>query len=120
MPNIANSGSFQPATMFKPNRPPLMWSMVAASLATRSGRAVGTWIVAIGCNRSVTAAIAAAQVNVSNDRSLKLVDPPAPFQRATGTNASSPAATAALAMRPDSAQDTWIVPDARVLGQAPA
>jgi len=24
MPNIANSGSFHPATMFKPNRPPLI------------------------------------------------------------------------------------------------
>src|ERR1700733_12805876 len=97
MPNIPNSSSFQPATMFIPNLPPLMWSMVAPILAASIGWKIGTWQVEKTWMRSVTAAIADAHVNVSYCSAFELFVPPCPRQRPKGSRNSQPALSAAWA-----------------------
>src|SRR5580658_7599536 len=69
--------------------------------------------------RSVAAARPAAQVSVSKLRWLKLVAPPKPRQRATGTSASIPAASAARAIRTDSCHSIFSVSAALVIAQPP-
>src|SRR5215470_3039784 len=68
--------------------------MVVACFAATIGWMVGTWEVANTAARSVAPPTPAAQVKVSKQAPLKLVVPPKPRQRATGTSASKPAASA--------------------------
>src|SRR5690349_13649716 len=96
-----------------------MWSTVAISLAARTGCTVGTCTVAKIPIRSVAAARPAAQVSVSKLRWLKLVAPPKPRQRATGTSASIPAASAARAILTDSSHSILSVSAALVIEQPP-
>src|SRR6202044_523035 len=63
--------------------------MVAACLAAMTGCMVGTCDVANTPEYWVSALIAAAKVKHSKPSPLKLVAPPKPFQRPTGTMASN-------------------------------
>src|SRR4029453_4518946 len=72
--------------------------MVVACLAATMGWTVGTCDVEKTATCRVAAASPAAQVYVSKQVPLKLVLPPKPFQRATGTRASIPARSAMTAM----------------------
>src|ERR671923_2139485 len=72
--------------------------MVVACLAATIGWIVATCDVEKTAPCRVTAASPAAQVYVSKQVPLKLVLPPKPFQRATGTRASMPARSAMTAM----------------------
>src|SRR5262245_59923814 len=72
--------------------------MVVACLAATIGWTVGTCDVEKTPTCRVAAASPAAQVYVSKQVPLKLVWPPKPFQRATGTRASIPARSAMTAM----------------------
>src|SRR5262245_65507018 len=72
--------------------------MVVACLAATIGWTVGTCDVEKTAASRVAAASTAAQVYVSKHVPLKLVLPPKPFQRATGTRASIPARSAITAM----------------------
>src|SRR5215470_17403026 len=72
--------------------------MVVACLAATMGWIVGTCDVEKTATCRVAAASPAAQVYVSKQVPLKLVLPPKPFQRATGTRASIPARSAITAM----------------------
>src|SRR5579883_1232960 len=116
-PNISNSGWNQPHTMLSAKRPLEMWSMVVACFAAMIGWTVGT------CDVENTAAFAvasdrpAAQVYVSKHVPLKLVGPPKPFQRATGTSASKPAWSASLAMARVFGQLVSRWPSAMVIAQ---
>src|SRR5262249_9055643 len=93
-----------------------MWSMVVPCLAATTGCTVGTWEVANTAVRSVWAPRPAAHVYVSNESPLKLVAPPNPFQRATGTMASNPASSASRATSLTSGQAARMV-DTRVATQ---
>src|SRR5712691_3548866 len=72
--------------------------MVVACLAATMGWIVGTYEVEKTATCRVAAASPAAQVYVPKQVPLKLVWPPKPFQRATGTRASIPARSAMTAM----------------------
>ncbi len=89
MPNISISGTNQPVTRLSVKRPPPMWSMAAACLAANSGCTVGMCEVANTLEYEVVSDRPAAQANTSNPSPLKLVSPPNPFQRPTGTMASN-------------------------------
>src|ERR1700682_6499336 len=105
--------------MLSAKRPREMWSMVAISLAARTGYTVGMCTVAKIPMRSVSAARPAAQVSVSKLRWLKFVTPPKPRHRATGTIASIPAASAARAILTDSSHSILSVSAALVIAQPP-
>ena len=85
-------------TTLRPNLPPEMWSMVVAIFAATMGCTVGRWEVANIAMSSVASATPTAQVYVSKHVPLKFVVPPSPFQRAIGTSASNPSASARRAI----------------------
>jgi hypothetical protein len=74
-----------------------MWSMVVACFAAMMGCTVSTCEVANTVEFCVQAPTPAAQENVSKPGPLKLVTPPKPFQRPTGTIASNSISSASLA-----------------------
>src|SRR4051794_22980265 len=96
--------------MFSPKRPPETWSAVAAILATMTGCASGTCIVAKAWMRWVAAMSPVAHVNPSNERSPRSAAPPCPRQRAMGTIASSPSRSAQRARRRFSSHVPWMLP----------
>src|ERR1700691_2295937 len=71
--------------------------MVVACFAAITGCMVGTWQVANTAGFLVDAPMAAAQVKHSKPSPLKLVAPPKPFQRPTGTMASNSISSASRA-----------------------
>src|SRR5271156_2821580 len=71
--------------------------MVAACLAAMTGCMVGTCEVAKMPEYLVNALIAAAKVKHSKPSPLKLVEPPKPFHRPTGTMASNSISSASSA-----------------------
>src|SRR5439155_3086390 len=93
--------------------------MVVACLAATIGCMVGTWDVEKTAMRRVSAASPAAHVYVSNEAALKLVAPPKPFQRATGTSASMPARSARIAISRVAAHVASGLRSARVAEQPP-
>src|SRR5215207_5184191 len=91
--------------------------MVVACLAAMIGWTVGTWEVEKTPVCSVAAARPAAQVYVSKQVPLKFVGPPNPFQRATGTIASSPMRSARSAISLVAGQVVSRWPSAVVIAQ---
>src|SRR3984885_9932153 len=84
--------------------------MVAPCLAAITGCMVGTCEVANTAECLVSALTPAAQVKHSKPSPLKLVEPPNPFQRPTGTSASKPISSAMRAIAVVFAQVTCNVP----------
>src|SRR5215472_353082 len=119
MPNISISGLCHPVTMLSAKRPPVMWSMVVHCFAAMIGWIVGTWDVAKTQEVFVDAPIPAAQENDSKPGPLKLVTPPNPLQRPTGTTASNSISSASLASVSVLGQSAFSVPSIDVIAQPP-
>src|ERR1700683_3559662 len=84
--------------------------MVVACFAAITGCMVGTWQVANTAGFLVDAPMAAAQVKHSKPSPLKLVLPPKPFQRPTGTMASNSISSASFASAAVLSQLTFSTP----------
>src|SRR6202142_1789771 len=84
--------------------------MVVACFAAITGCMVGTWQWANPGGLLVDAPIAAAQVKHSKPSPLKLVLPPKPFQRPTGTMASNSISSARRASAAVLSQLTFSTP----------
>jgi hypothetical protein len=67
MPNMSGSRASYPVTMLRPNRPPAMWSAVAAKRARWSGcqEPYSTWTVEMVIIRVVTGARATVEMKGS-------------------------------------------------------
>ena len=76
MPDIWNSGSFQPTTIFSAKRPRPTWSAVIICFAATIGLNRGAWTVPNTVMRLVLARRPVAQVTVSKVEPWKLVGPP--------------------------------------------
>src|ERR1700678_4717890 len=93
--------------------------MVAACLAAITGCMVGTCEVANTPEYCVSALIAAAKVKHSNPSLLKLVAPPKPFQRPTGTMASNSISSAMRASATELPQSACRMPSIDDMVQPP-
>src|SRR6202790_1843516 len=93
--------------------------MVAPCLAAMIGWTVGTCEVAKTLGYVVDAPIPAAQENASKPGPLKLVTPPNPLQRPTGTRASNSISSASLARVMVLGQSAFNVPSILVIAQPP-
>src|ERR1700728_3418007 len=102
--------------------------MVVACFAAITGCMVGTWQVANTAGFLVEAPMAAAQVKHSKPSPLKLVLPPKPFQRPTGTTASSCISSAIIEIAAVLGQwacktpstDDMVAPPERLLQKVPS
>src|SRR5581483_611755 len=91
--------------------------MVAACLAAMIGCTVGTCEVANTAGYFVSAPIAAAHVYGSKPAPLKLLTPPNPFQRPTGTSASNSISSASCASVSVLCQSALSTPSIVVIAQ---
>ena len=93
--------------------------MVVYCFAAMIGWTVGTCEVAKTLEYFVDAPIPAAQENASKPGPLKLVTPPNPLQRPTGTRASNSISSASLARVSVLGQSAFSVPSMDVIAQPP-
>src|SRR6185295_18347504 len=93
--------------------------MVVDCFAAITGCMVGTCEVANTLGRLTEAPMPAAQVKHSKPALLKLVTPPNPFQRPTGTSASNPISSPICASASVEGQSALSVPSIEETAQPP-
>src|ERR1700690_1751232 len=91
--------------------------MAAACLAAKRGCTVGMCEVANTLEYDVASDSPAAQANTSKPAPLKLVSPPKPFQRPTGTSASKSIASDIAASADVLGQSAFNVPSILEMAQ---